>query len=282
MSKTVKRIVATMFAFFLVLGIVVSSTEEKEILFEIDTTTAPTTEESAGYSIRPLVLTKEDYAEVSITEVTSKETITKKQEATKKVEPTTTKKVEQTTTQKVKQTTTKKVVPTTTKLSVQPTTKVQATTKVQSTTKVAVTQTAKPVETTKTTNPTSTVKPLKEGTVVNPKLKSSEIVLEEYKWSGKKLNSYDGTVAGPNGKETYYNLNMSGVVKIMRNLGYNYEYWVRNDGVKMYGPFIMVAANLNLRPRGSIIKTSLGWGLVCDTGDFAKTNPTQLDIAVSW
>ena len=274
MSKSVKRIIATMFVFFLVLGIVVSATEEKEILFEIDTTTAPATEESSGYSIRPLVLTKEDYAEVSITEVTSKETITKKQEATKKVEPTTTKKVEETTT--------KKVVPTTTKLSVQPTTKVQATTKVQTTTKVAVTQTTKPVETTKTTNPTSTVKPLKEGTVVNPKLKSSEIVLEEYKWSGKKLNSYDGTVAGPNGKETYYNLNMSGVVKIMRNLGYNYEYWVRNDGVKMYGPFIMVAANLNLRPRGSIIKTSLGWGLVCDTGDFAKINPTQLDIAVSW
>ena len=87
---------------------------------------------------------------------------------------------------------------------------------------------------------------------------------------------------GPSGKETYYNLNMDGVVSIMRGIGNDDEYWVRDDGVKMLGDYIMVAANLNIRPRGSLIETSLGTGIVCDTGTFAKRNPTQLDIAVSW
>ena len=127
-----------------------------------------------------------------------------------------------------------------------------------------------------------TIPSLEEGTIIDPDMDVSEIVLEEYVWDGEIINSYNGTVTGPNGKETYYNLNMSGIVKMMKNLGYDYEYWVREDGAKMYGPFIMVAANLNLRPRGSIVKTSLGWGLVCDTGGFAKNNPTQLDIAVTW
>ena len=65
-------------------------------------------------------------------------------------------------------------------------------------------------------------------------------------------------------------------------MGYDYEYWVRDDGVKMLGDYVMVAANLNLRPRGSLVETSLGTGIVCDTGGFAKKNPTQLDIAVTW
>ena len=44
----------------------------------------------------------------------------------------------------------------------------------------------------------------------------------------------------------------------------------------------MVAANLDLRPKGTILDTSLGKGIVCDTGSFAKTNKTQIDIAVTW
>ena len=44
----------------------------------------------------------------------------------------------------------------------------------------------------------------------------------------------------------------------------------------------MVAADYNIRPRGTILETSLGTGIVCDTGGFASSNPTQLDIAVSW
>ena len=106
--------------------------------------------------------------------------------------------------------------------------------------------------------------------------------IENTRWKGPVLSKSRGTITGPSGKETYYNLNMTGVVNIMRRMGNDDEYWVREDGVKMLGDYIMVAANLNIRPRGSLIETSLGTGIVCDTGTFAKRNPTQLDIAVSW
>lgn len=149
-------------------------------------------------------------------------------------------------------------------------------------TKELVEEKTEVVEEVEETQPEETVRPLEEGTIIDPDIDESEIVLEEYIWDGEIIDSYNGTVAGPNGKETYYNLDMTGVVKIMKSLGYDYEYWVREDGVKMYGPFIMVAADLSLRPRGSIIKTSLGWAMVCDTGEFINWNPTQLDIAVCW
>lgn len=99
------------------------------------------------------------------------------------------------------------------------------------------------------------------------------------------LTQFSGVFYGPSGKETYYNLNMAGVVTLMRNKGYDeatYPYWVRDDGVKMFGQYVMVAANLDIRPRGSLIETSLGTAIVCDTGGFAANNPTQLDIAVTW
>lgn len=78
---------------------------------------------------------------------------------------------------------------------------------------------------------------------------------------------------------------MGGVVSIMRNLGYSeaeYPYWVRDDGVKMFGNYVMVAAKLSDHPRGSLVPTSLGTGIVCDTGAFANGNSVQLDIAVNW
>lgn len=105
---------------------------------------------------------------------------------------------------------------------------------------------------------------------------------ENTRWKGPVLTRSRGTITGPSGKETYYNLNMAGVVSIMRGMGNEDEYWVREDGVKMLGDYVMVAADLNLRPRGSLIETSLGMGIVCDTGTFARRNPYQLDIAVSW
>ena len=103
-----------------------------------------------------------------------------------------------------------------------------------------------------------------------------------YTWNGAVLNPVIGTVMGPNGKETYYNLPMGGVIDIMRGIGYNGEYWVRSDGVKMLGDYIMVACDLSIRPRGSLIETSLGMAIVCDTGSFIHTNPYQIDIAVAW
>lgn len=99
------------------------------------------------------------------------------------------------------------------------------------------------------------------------------------------LTKQAGVFSGPSGKETYYNLNMNGVVSIMRSMGYTeeeYPYWVRDDGAKMFGDYVMVAANLSIRPKGTILECSLGTAIVVDTGGFAASNPTQLDIATSW
>ncbi|MBR2765104.1 MAG: hypothetical protein IKE03_03865 [Blautia sp.] len=101
-------------------------------------------------------------------------------------------------------------------------------------------------------------------------------------WDGPVLTAWAGTVMGPSGKETYYNLDMSGVVAIMRGMGNNDEYWVREDGCKMLGDYIMCAANLDVHPRGALVESSLGTCIVCDTGGFAYGNPYQLDIATTW
>lgn len=102
---------------------------------------------------------------------------------------------------------------------------------------------------------------------------------------GPKLSQFCGVFSGPSGKETYYNLDMSRIVSIMRSMGYDeeeYPYWVREDGVKMLGPYVMVAAELSSRPKGTILECSLGTAIVVDTGGFASSNPTQLDIATAW
>ena len=101
-------------------------------------------------------------------------------------------------------------------------------------------------------------------------------------WNGKRLTKQAGTVQGPSGKETYYNLNMSGVVSRLHRMGYSGEYWVRDDGVKMFGNYILVAASFDIRPIGTILPTSLGMGIVADTGGFARYNKYQLDIATTW
>ena len=98
-------------------------------------------------------------------------------------------------------------------------------------------------------------------------------------WDGPVLTRLGGVNQGPTGKETYYNLNMSGVVSIMRDMGNSDPYWVRDDGVKMLGDYVMVAADLQEHPRGSIVESSLGTSIVVDTGCLEKD---QLDIAVAW
>lgn len=101
-------------------------------------------------------------------------------------------------------------------------------------------------------------------------------------YKGEILEPKLGMISGPTGTETYYNLPMEGVVNIMRNQGNTDEYWEREDGVKMLGNYVMVSACLDIHPRGSIVKTTLGWGMVCDTGSFAIEDPYRLDIAVNW
>ncbi len=102
-------------------------------------------------------------------------------------------------------------------------------------------------------------------------------------WDGPVLTAFAGVNYGPSGKETYYNLDMSGVVSIMRSMGNTDDYWVRDDGCKMLGDYIMVAADLSAHPRGSLVPTSLGMGIVCDTGGFVSNGSgVSLDIATAW
>lgn len=97
------------------------------------------------------------------------------------------------------------------------------------------------------------------------------------------LTASGGVNYNANGnKETYYNLNMNTVVSNAYANGITGEYWIRDDGVKMLGSYVMVAACYSVYPYGSLVDTSLGTGIVVDTGGFAESNPYQLDIAVSW
>jgi uncharacterized protein YabE (DUF348 family) len=81
-------------------------------------------------------------------------------------------------------------------------------------------------------------------------------------------------------RETYYDLPMS---VVMRNCGQGGYYTVREDGVKVdRDGYVIIAANLGLYPRCSIVETSLGLGKVYDTGGFASVHPHGWDIATDW
>lgn len=94
-----------------------------------------------------------------------------------------------------------------------------------------------------------------------------------------------GGYMGESGRETYYNLRMDNCVAYMRELGFDeieYPYWIRDDGAKMLGLYVMCAANWKIRPRGTILPTSLGDAIVVDTGEFVKDYPNGVDLAVDW
>lgn len=120
-----------------------------------------------------------------------------------------------------------------------------------------------------------------EATIEAPASQSEQLKYEPQ--SGDHLTKSGGVYYGPSGKETYYNLNMSGVIANAQNMGIEGEYWVREDGCKMYGDYIICAADLNVHPRGSLVESSLGTCIVLDTGGFATNGSgVALDIAVNW
>ena len=99
------------------------------------------------------------------------------------------------------------------------------------------------------------------------------------------LTKSSGVFYGVSGKETYYNLPMGQVIQNMRDMGYTveeYPFYIREDGAKMLGQYVICAADLSIRPKGTILETSLGYAIVCDTGSFAQYNSTQIDLAVDW
>ena len=139
----------------------------------------------------------------------------------------------------------------------------------------------------------TTASPTPEPT---PDVTGEEAPVEEYQeeyteehewtstWNGQVLNASVGTIEGPSGIETYYNLPMQGVVNNAKRAGILGDYWVRSDGVKMLGDYILAACDVTgvAHNRYDIVETSLGEAICADTGGFAVNNPTQIDIAVSW
>ncbi|MDX2776681.1 G5 domain-containing protein [Streptomyces caniscabiei] len=84
---------------------------------------------------------------------------------------------------------------------------------------------------------------------------------------------------GVSHRETYYDLPMN---VVMRACGGG-DYTIRSDGAKIdRDGYILVAANLSLYPRCSIVETSMGLGKVYDTGGFVVRHPTGYDLATDW
>ena len=79
-------------------------------------------------------------------------------------------------------------------------------------------------------------------------------------------------------KETYYNLPMRKICERAANNGLIADYSESEDGLKMYGPFVIVAADWNVHPYGSIVNTSRGIGIVLDTGEFTTADNQIIDI----
>lgn len=100
--------------------------------------------------------------------------------------------------------------------------------------------------------------------------------------TGNHITPQSGTFNFEGHTETYYNLDMSVVVQVAQSRGIAGEYHVREDGAKMLGDYIMVAADYSVHPYGSLVNTSLGMGIVVDTGGFIAWNPNGIDIATTW
>ena len=97
---------------------------------------------------------------------------------------------------------------------------------------------------------------------------------QSYSGSGSRLTRSSGVNYYNGNKETYYNLDMSGVISNAQSMGIQGNYWIRDDGVKMYGDYVIVAAQMD---KGTLISTSLGTGIVLD-----YCPAGTIDIATNW
>ena len=79
--------------------------------------------------------------------------------------------------------------------------------------------------------------------------------------------------------ETWYDLNMSKVVQRAQDMGIPCEYWVRDDGVKMFGPWVICAGHPS-KIRYTFVQTSLGDGIILDTHEMDDAE--LIDIATEW
>ena len=95
------------------------------------------------------------------------------------------------------------------------------------------------------------------------------------------LTAKIGTINYAGHVETWYNLKMNKVVERADNFyGLSDVYGVREDGVKTYNGFVIVAADKSV-PYGTVVETSRGIGLVLDYHTI-KNGENTFDLATSW
>ena len=111
-----------------------------------------------------------------------------------------------------------------------------------------------------------------------------EIPTEDIETPYSVLNKRMGVNYFNGQKETYYNLRMTGVIRLLDDMGIPHgEYWVRDDGAKMLGDYIMLATDTNRIPKGTIWETSLGTGMIVDHCSGSESYPgVWIDVAVDW
>lgn len=80
-------------------------------------------------------------------------------------------------------------------------------------------------------------------------------------------------------KESWYDLPMQNVVDKAQDMGIPCDYWVRDDGVKMFGQWVIVAAHKS-KTRYTRVQTSLGEGIILDY--HCVDDPNLYDIATDW
>lgn len=95
------------------------------------------------------------------------------------------------------------------------------------------------------------------------------------------LTAKIGTINYAGHVETWYNLKMNKVVERADNFyGLSDVYEIREDGVKTYNGFVIVAADKSV-PYGTVVETSRGIGLVLDYHTI-KNGENTFDLATSW
>lgn len=116
------------------------------------------------------------------------------------------------------------------------------------------------------------------------------------KWESNYLTAPAGFIkyVGEDGrltKETWCNLNPNNLAKLMREQhGIELDFWIREDGVYMYGDYVMVAADIPHMDgtqqeaeyrKGDLVQTSLGTGMVvdlCGMAELTRKGNTDVDV----
>lgn len=95
------------------------------------------------------------------------------------------------------------------------------------------------------------------------------------------LTARMGTINYIDHCETWYDLPMKRVVeRADQHYGIQGVFAIREDGVKTYNGFVILATDWGKYPYGSTLETSLGTGVVLDA--HTANNENIVDVATAW